>query len=453
MSFRLTVFYLLLFLFLQSAHANLLLTPQETAYLKEKKNISMCIDPSWMPFEKIENGEHIGMSADYMQVISSKINTSITMVPTKTWTESMEFAKARKCDIFSLAMETPERKKYMNFTRPYLVVPFVIVTDHEELYIADIKEVLDKKIGIVKGYAYAELLRLQYPNINLIEVENIDDGLKRVAEEELFGFIGNLTTVGYRLQKNYIGTLKITGRVGENWELGIGVRNDAPLMFTVLDKAIASIDDKDHQRILNQWMSVTFVQGFDYELFWEILIVIAVILLFILYRYQTVHNYNKKMERYLQMIDKNVLLSSCNLDGTITEVSTALCELSGFKKEELVGQLHNVFKHPETLDRVYVELWETITAGKPWQGEFKNKRKDGSEYWIDVRINPIFSMSGKIEGYDAIRQDITDKKRIEALAVTDPLTQISNRLYLHNTFKREIEFAHRYKKIDRKSVV
>lgn len=445
-------FLFLFFLFYTSyaqetSSAELGLTLEETNYLKKKKNISMCVDPNWMPFEKIENGKHIGMSADYMHVISSKIDTPMSLVPTKTWTESIEYAKTRKCDIFSLAMETPKRKKYMNFTRPYLVVPLVIVTTHTKLFIENISEVLDKKIGIVKGYAYAELLRLQYPKINLVEVENIDDGLKQVAEESLFGFIGNLTTVGYKLQKDYIGTLKITGRIDENWELGIGVRNDDPVLLSILDKAIASIDDKDHQRILNQWMSVTFEQGFDYTLLWQIVGIIMLVLFIVLYRYRIIHNYNRKMERNLQLIDKNVLLSTCNDDGIITEVSTALCDLSGYTKEELLGKNHNIFKHPDMQRSTYTDLWETITAGKVWHSELKNKKKDGSDYWIDVIISPTFSSHGTIESYTAIRQNITDQKRIEELSITDPLTQISNRLHLHNTFKREIEFAHRYKNI------
>jgi len=117
-------------------------TPEESAYLQDKKKITMCVDPDWMHFEKIENGEHIGMSAEYIQVISSKINTPITMFTTKTWTDSIAFAKARKCYIFSLAIETSERKKYMYFTRSYLAFPLFIITTNTKLFITYINTVL-----------------------------------------------------------------------------------------------------------------------------------------------------------------------------------------------------------------------------------------------------------------------------------------------------------------------
>ena len=424
---------------------NFSLVKEEQDYLAQKKSIKMCADPDWMPFEKIEDGRHVGMSAEYMHVIESKLGVPIRLIPTKSWSESIEYAKARKCDIFSLAMSTPERKQYMNFTRPYLTIPLVIATKIDKFFIADIKEVLDQTLGVVKGYAFAELLKIQYPSIKLTEVDNIEDGLDRVEKGELYGFIDNLTTIGYQMQKNYIGTLKIAGRLDKNWELGIGVRNDDLVLLKILDKAISGIDERAKQRILNQWMSIEYEQGFDYSLFWKLMAVLAVVFAFVLYRYKIVYNHNKELKKYLHCIDQNVLVSSCDLDGKITDVSDALCHLSGYTKEELVGKNHNIFRHPDMPDELFGELWSTIKSGKAWRSELKNRRKDGDFYWADVLIEPIFDSSGKIQGYTAIRQDITDKKRIEELSITDPLTQLYNRLHLQNSFKRELEMANRYK--------
>ena len=97
---------------------------------------------------------------------------------TKSWSESIAYAKARKCDILSLAMETPERKKHFNFTPPYLTVPLVIATTTDKFFITDLEEVSDEKIGIVKGYALAEALKIKHPSIKLVEVDSIEEGLK-----------------------------------------------------------------------------------------------------------------------------------------------------------------------------------------------------------------------------------------------------------------------------------
>lgn len=268
------------------------LSAKEQRYLAGKQEVKVCTDPDWMPFEKLHNGKHIGMSADYMRIIASKLNIPFTVVPTSSWSQSIEYAKARKCDIFSLAMETPERKTYMDFTASYLSTPLVIATKTDEFFIADLSEVLDKKLGIVRGYAYKELLTLQYPAINLVEVDNIKQGLESVDHGELFGFIDTLAAIGYRMQKGYIGSLKVAGRINQNWELGIGVRNDEPVLREILDKAIASVDANTQQAIMNQWMSISYEQGFDYTVLWKAAALIGLVLLFLFYRYRMLKAHN-----------------------------------------------------------------------------------------------------------------------------------------------------------------
>lgn len=279
---------------------------EEKNYLFAKKNIKMCIDPDWMPLEKNENGKHIGMSKDYIDLLQKKMNIPIQMVPTKTWLESIEFAKERKCDIFSLAMPTPERKLYMNFTAPYLKIPLVLVTKNDEIFYSDISAISDKKIGIVEGYAYGEILRVKYPNMQLVNVANLKEGLDLVENNEHFGFIGTLATVGYSIQKNYTSELKIAGKFEENWELGIGVRNDEPLLLSVFEKAIASIPPQIHQEILNKWISVNYEKSRDYSLFFKVIGFLCFVGLFILYRQYELKKYNKKLE---------ILSSTDNLTG------------------------------------------------------------------------------------------------------------------------------------------
>ena len=101
--------------YIYQSNISTILSQEEEDYLVQKKQIKMCIDPNWMPFEKIENGQHIGMTADYFKLLSKSIGTPITLIPSRDWAESITLAKNRECDIFSLAMETPKRKEYMKF--------------------------------------------------------------------------------------------------------------------------------------------------------------------------------------------------------------------------------------------------------------------------------------------------------------------------------------------------
>jgi len=152
----------------------------------------------------------------------------------------------------------------------------------------------------------------------------------------------------------------------------------------------------------------------------------------------------KKLNEYLTIVNKYVTISSTDLEGNITDVSEAFCRISGYTKEELIGQPHSIVKHTDTDPIVYKELWDTITEDKKWVGEVKNKKKNGEEYWVLAHIDPIFADNGKKIGYTSIRQEITDKKRVEKLSVTDKLTQLYNRVKLDEIFTIEIAKFRRY---------
>lgn len=156
---------------------------------------------------------------------------------------------------------------------------------------------------------------------------------------------------------------------------------------------------------------------------------------------------DEESSRYLRLIDKNVLISKTDLDGNITEVSEQLCLLSQYTKEELIGKTHRVFRHKDMDKEIFSDLWGTITKGVIWNGEIKNRKKDGSFYWIDSFIAPDCDINGNTIGYTAIRVDITDKKKIEEIAITDGLTSLYNRRHFDNIFAQQIEITKREKSL------
>ena len=285
------------------------LTSYEKDYLKNREAITMCIDPDWMPFESFDkNGKHVGISADYFAIFRKMLGIDIKPIYTKTWGESVQFAKERQCDILSLAMETPDRKQYFNFTDPYLKIPLVIATKVTVPFVNDISSIKDKRVGITKGYAFAELLKKRYPNLNIVEVDNIQNGLKQVYQGKLFGYIGTLAAIGYQFQKGYSGVLKVTGKFNENWKLGIAVRNDDKTLFDIFQKAVNHLDTKEQQKILNDWISIKYEKSVDYTLVWEILLVVFVVILLFIYRQYILKKANDNLEHLIQEeISKNEL--------------------------------------------------------------------------------------------------------------------------------------------------
>jgi diguanylate cyclase (GGDEF)-like protein len=249
-----------------------------------------------MPFEKIDKGQHVGMTADYLAIMAQKIGKPILLVPTTTWVQTLMFAQTRKCDIFSLAMETEDRKKYMDFTQPYLSIPVVIASRTDKFFIPDMSALGDKKLGVVRGYAIGEILRKEYPEMNIVDVDSLHQGLEMVVKDDLYGFIGTMVTVGYEFQRNFVGELKIVGKFDRKWELGIATRNDEPLLRNIFQKAIESISEKQKQEILNRWLAIRYEKAVDYGQLWKWLIAPLVILAFLLYRNFLLKSYNNQLE-------------------------------------------------------------------------------------------------------------------------------------------------------------
>jgi len=131
------------------------------------------------------------------------------------------------------------------------------------------------------------------------------------------------------------------------------------------------------------------------------------------YYTKSIRDVEIKLDKINAMVDKYIIMSQTDVNGMIINVSEAFCKISGYTKEELIGRPHSVVRNPDTPKELFVDLWETISSGKIWHGEISNKAKDGSIYWVDATIEPVFE-DGKIIAYTAIRHDITSAKKVKA---------------------------------------
>lgn len=116
------------------------------------------------------------------------------------------------------------------------------------------------------------------------------------------------------------------------------------------------------------------------------------------------------LKNFLSVVDDYVITSITDTRGIITDVSNAFCEISGYIAEELIGQPHNFVRHEDTPPAIFENMWSTISSGNMWQGEVKNRRKNGDFYWVVSTIFPRFDEEHKIVGYISLRQDITDSR-------------------------------------------
>ncbi len=119
-----------------------------------------------------------------------------------------------------------------------------------------------------------------------------------------------------------------------------------------------------------------------------------------------------KSAALLDILDKNLIVSKTDAKGIITFASSGFCKISGYSKDELLGHHHNIVRSPNVPKELFRELWNTISSGKIWCGEIQNKAKNGELYWIYATIVCEKNSDGEIVGYNAIRENITDKKKL-----------------------------------------
>ena len=129
-------------------------------------------------------------------------------------------------------------------------------------------------------------------------------------------------------------------------------------------------------------------------------------------------------------LDEHAIVSSTDGKGSITYINDKFCEIAGYSKGELLGKNHNILKSDEHSPEFYKMLWRTLTHGKVWHGNLKNRRKDGSEYWVKSTIVPFLNSSGEVFQYVSVQTDITEQKQaaqLKEMAHHDALTGLPNR--------------------------
>ncbi len=118
----------------------------------------------------------------------------------------------------------------------------------------------------------------------------------------------------------------------------------------------------------------------------------------------------REEQRLRIVMDKYIISSTTDLKGKIIDVSEAFCTISGYKKEELIGKSHNIVRHPDMPKETFSTMWYSLSRGYSWRGKVKNKRKDGSFYWVYANVEPLFNSSGNVDSYVSIRLDITESE-------------------------------------------
>ena len=128
---------------------------------------------------------------------------------------------------------------------------------------------------------------------------------------------------------------------------------------------------------------------------------------------ELVNSQSRELRFHKQAIDEHSIVSIADIKGNITYVNDKFCQVSGYSRDELIGQNHRILRSDEHNLEFFKDMWNTLVSGKVWHGEIKNKNKSGGYYWVRTTIVPNLDKNKKPFQYIGIRTEITENKNLE----------------------------------------
>ncbi|MCB4436537.1 transporter substrate-binding domain-containing protein [Alteromonas sp. McT4-15] len=261
------------FAYLQNANSNDNSAPEEVTY---------CIDPNWAPYEAIRNGSHIGISAQYLDIISELSDLKFTLVPTQTWQQSLEYVQQGKCRVIPMLNTSDYRRQFLDFSLPYFEAPNVLVAKSGTPMLQGYGGVGNRSVGVVQGYRQVEYISRHYPSLRLKLIASEQEGLKQLANGEFDVMVGSLMSVNMHINNLKLKDLIIVGYAEPFDSLAFGVNKSYGYLVDKINYAIERIPENRKVEIYKQWNNVQVRYSRDYlKLFLSVAVVLMVLLLII----------------------------------------------------------------------------------------------------------------------------------------------------------------------------
>nr|WP_319521009.1 transporter substrate-binding domain-containing protein [uncultured Sphaerochaeta sp.] len=251
---------------------------EESQFLEEHQTVQIGIDPKFMPFEFIdEEGVHSGIAADLLSLISEKTGLVFTYNPDLSWSETVREVETGTIDMFSAVGYTTERATYLTFLPAYVHFQRAIIVQKKNTSISSFSDLEGRQVAVQVGSSHEGFLAT-YPDITPRFYDTVEEALLAVNRGEEVAFIGNEATSAYLSRSLGLTELRVIPMTEKYAQtLHIAVRNDLPLLSSIIGKAVDFITEAELAQILDRW--IRYETKIDYWPIIRIAIVIAIIII------------------------------------------------------------------------------------------------------------------------------------------------------------------------------
>ena len=422
-----------------SAAPSVALTLAERDWIRQHPRIRLGVRPGQYPIETLDrDGRYSGMAADYIALLRERLGLQFETKPVIGWPELAARLKLHELDAVALISPNDERGQYLVFTRPVLLMPWVIVTGSGAPAVGGLRDLRGKRVAVTDASAAHVLIQERFPQITLLTVQSDADGLAAVAEGTAFAHIAPLAIVSPLVQQQFGSSVRVAAPASEiSAELVFGIRDDWAPLRSILDKGIASITDEDHAAIRNRWLGLTYRLTLDWRRYLGVIIVLGatvglVILVIIVW--------NRRLQRQIvrreraeaalsnQLAFQEVVLDTVptalffkDTQGRYLGCNRAFEETFGVTRAGLIGKtVLEVFPDTprEVREAQHAEQLAMLETRGSQLTERQIWRADGAKrdalYWART-----FDLAdGSLGGFLGAYLDITDRKEAERQLAT-----------------------------------
>ena len=398
------------------------LTEEEKDFL-EKNKIKISVSKEWEPFtSKSKNNEAIGISAEYWKLIANKLDLKYENIFYETFNQQIDSIKHKDADLIYSVGETANRKEYSIFTKEYAKFPISIVTKKDENFIENISLIKSKKIAVGNNFTAHNILKTKYPDMNFVLVDSVKEGLELVSNNEAYAFIDIKPVLFYNIAKYNFDNLKISGNTGLTFNIKFMIRDDYPLLQSILNKAISSISINELDEILTKWNNVQFQTSLNYEWFWQILAIIAVIILAFVYRTLTLNHLNKTLKIKVEEKTKKLNEMNRNLEELVKEKTKELIQ-----KEKILNHQSKMAAMGEMLENIAhqwrqpLSLISTAATGAKIKKDFGTLSDNDFYETMDMINNSTQHLSTTIDDF---RNFFNNDKDVSNFNINQPIEKV-----------------------------
>jgi len=258
------------------------LTQKERNWIQEHKTITYS-EVNWKPLSIIENGHMGGMLGDYMQLLSKRTGLHFVYKPAKSWPDVLKKFQEKKIDLVPGVGENAYENSLGLTSKTFVSFPFVLVTKNDKSFVNNIDDIKDKVITVPRYFTSYNYLKEYKKDIKIIPTNSILESLELVKEGKAHAFLGHMAVAMYYVGRYYPNELHIAGKIDFRFNHKFLVHKDDTVLLGIINKFVQSITDQERQEITKRWLAVTVHEAKDYTLFFQIALVLFLLIIASLY--------------------------------------------------------------------------------------------------------------------------------------------------------------------------